>query len=436
MKPLHVSLIGKYAAAAALSFLGTGCSLLPSLHREPPGKYAFIDYWPAKAEPGRLRLAVKDNIDMKGVVTTAGSEYLAKNSPPAKKDAPCLTIARQRGVEFVGKTNLSEFAVTPSGINEYFGTPRSPLARFHHVLPGGSSCGSAVSVAVGLADVSFGTDTAGSVRVPAACCGVVGLKTTHGEIPVKGIYPVEPEHLDTVGPIARDIAHVVQGMDLLQGGFSGRYEAAKAARPSAQGIRIGRLRLPGTDAAVDRAIDRALAKTGFKVVELGDDFAQAWDQATKDGNVVAATGAWLSDKKYSSLPGTALRTKAAILVGSLAYKHDYPEALARRVQWQRTLDRVLKNVDLIAVPTLKTTPPTFPPDLKVGLIEARMLAMQNTVAVNFAGNPALAVPVPMRRGGGVRATSLQLIGPRRGEAELLNAGRLVEEAVPHRKPKS
>lgn len=407
----------------------SGCALLPSLSPPPPGKHAFIAHWPEKAQSGRLRLAVKDNIDMKGIVTTAGSEYLAKNSPPASQDAPALAIARERGVDIVGKTNLSEFAVSPSGINEYFGTPHSPLSsRFRRLLPGGSSCGSAVSVAVGMADVSFGTDTAGSVRVPAACCGVVGLKTTHGLVSVAGVHPIEAEHLDTVGPLGRNIAATAQGMDLLQRGFAARYSAAQASKPLAAQIRVGRLYVPGTDRAIDRAVDRALKKSGFEVVRLDADLVKAWQKATKDGNTIAAGGAWLSNAKYRDRPGIAVRTKAAILVGKLAYRRNYSAAVARQAQWQRTLRDTFQKVDLIALPTLKSPPPVFPPDLKIGLIEAFVLERQNTVAVNFAGNPALAVPIPLRSFGS-RRSSLQFIGPRLSEAELLNAGRLVEASV-------
>src|SRR5215467_12421461 len=225
----------------------SGCSLLPSLHSLLPGNRAFIDYWPpAETNANQLKLAVKDNIDMKGVVTTAGSKRLARKRAPAEKDASCLTIARQRHVQIVGKANLSEFAVAPSGFNEYFGTPASPLSNSRKLLPGGSSCGSAVAVASGMADVAFGTDTAGSVRVPAAWCGVVGLKTTHGLVPIDGVFPIEPKHMDTVGPMGKDIVHTVLGMDLLQKGFAALYDSAVAAKPSAQGIRIGRLIVSGT----------------------------------------------------------------------------------------------------------------------------------------------------------------------------------------------
>jgi len=362
---------------------------------------------------------------MKGVVTTAGSEYLARNSPPAVKDASCLAIARQRKVQIVGKANLSEFAVAPSGFNEYFGTPVNPFNGWRSLIPGGSSCGSAVAVASGLADVAFGTDTAGSVRVPAACCGIVGLKTTHGLIPIDGVVPIEPEHLDTIGPMAKDIARTVQGMDLLQRGFAARYAAEVAAKPRAKNIRIGRVTLEDTDPKIEQAVDQALARAGFQVVPLDDAFSRKWEQAKKDGNTLAAAGAWISDRQYRYKIGVSRRTKSAILAGRLAVSTKYSAAVARQGTWQNTLRDVFKNVDFIALPTIRSTPPSIPPNLKIGILEMHVLDLQNTVAVNFAGNPALAMPIPLQHSS-VPKTSLQLIGPRLSEAGLLNAGRLVE----------
>lgn len=402
-----------------------GCALGP---RHAPGDHAFIKYWPPAENSTGLKLAVKDNIDMKGVVTTAGSEHLAKNGVPAAEDAPALAIARQRGVTIVGKTNLSELAVAPSGMNEYFGTPKNPFSKGTKLVPGGSSSGSAVAVATGRADVAFGTDTAGSVRVPAACCGIVGLKTTHGLIPIKGVYPIEPEHLDTIGPLARNIADTVRGMDLLQHGFASQYAAAKGNQPSASNLRIGRLTLPGTDPKIDAAVDRALAEAGFQVVLLGDSLKEKWEHAKKDGNTIAAAGAWISNRQYQGKPGISTRTGAAILAGQIAYNTGYREAIARQKAWQETLRDIFRSVDFIALPTLQTVPPSVPVNFRIGIMEARMLNLQNTVAVNFAGNPALAMPIPIDRGN-IPVTSLQLIGPRRSEAALLNAGRLVENAV-------
>ena len=254
------------------------------------------------------------------------------------------------------------------------------------------------------------------------------MKTTHGLVPIEGVFPIEPEHLDTVGPMGKDIAHTVQGMDLLQKGIAALYAAAVAAKPSAQEIRIGRLTLKDTDPKIDQALDEALAKTGFQVVPLDDAVREAWEQAKKDGNAIAASGAWISDKKFRYALGVSARTKSAILAGRIAYRTSYEQAVARQAQWQKTLEEIFKKVDFIALPTLQTPPPPIPPNLKVGLIEARMLELQNTVPVNFAGNPAVALPIPLRDAE-VAVTSLQLIGPRLGEAQLLNAGRLVEEAV-------
>jgi amidase len=389
---------------------------------------AFIDYWPPK-EKQQLRLAIKDNIDMKGVVTTAGSEYLAKTSQAATRDAQCLEIARERNVQIVGKTNLSEFAVAPSGLNEYYGTPKNPFSKLRRFIPGGSSSGSAVAAADGPADVAFGTDTAGSVRVPAACCGIVGLKTTFGLVSLKGVLPVEPKHLDTVGPMAKDVDHVVQGMDLLQSGFTARYRRAVAAKPLGKDIRIGRLYLSGTDPKIDKAVDDALARGHFQVIALDKAFAAKWDQAKKDGDTVAAAGAWMNYKKYFGKLGVSAKTVAIIALGQFQYTTNYQNALQRQAEWQSTLNQVFKKVDFIALPTLQRLPPTIPLIGRIAFLEAQVLGLQNTVAVNFAGNPALAIPIPVNHRT-VPVTSLQLVGPRLSEAELLNAGRLVEASVP------
>jgi len=414
----------------------SGCAILQSGSARKSPDRAFIVYWPPPKERKGLRLAVKDLIDMKGVVTTAGSEYVAETGQPATSDAACLAISRARNIQIVGKTNLSEFAVAPSGINDFFGTPRSPLSKKSKLIPGGSSSGSAVAVASGKADVAFGTDTAGSVRVPAACCGIVGLKTTFGLVSLNGVFPVEPKHLDTVGPMAKDVAQVVEGMDLLQDGFAARYRAAVAAKPLAKNIRIGRLYLGGTDRRIDKAIDDALARAGFQVVPLDQTFKAKWDQAKKDGDTVAAAGAWISDRKYfDKLIGISARTKAIIALGEFDYTVNYRNALRRQAAWQQALRQTFKKVDFIALPTLQRLPPGIPLvgrsallEAQIALFEAEMLGLQNTVAVNYAGNPALAIPIPLEDKT-IPATSLQLVGPRSSEAGLLNAGRLVEVSV-------
>ena len=413
--------------ALALLSLVSGCGPLQNRTPRNSPDRAYIAYWPPDADDHRLRLAVKDLIDMKGVVTTAGSGYFAKNNPPAVRDAKCLAIARERNVQFVGKTNLAEFALGVSGINAYFGTPRNRVNPDHRIIPGGSSSGSAVAVANGSADVAFGTDTGGSIRVPAACCGIFGLKTTFGLVSLDGVHPISPKYLDTVGPMARDIPHLVQGMDLLQRGFAGRYQAAVGARPSARSIRIGRLYVDGTDAKIDQAVDDILAAKGFRTVVLGKDFKAKWEQAEKDGNTIASASGWLSDQQFFSKSGVSALTKAVLALGAIQYNTNYSAAVSRQAEWQRTLRGVFRKVDFIALPTLKSLPPKVPFFGGSPAFEAVVLLKQGTVAVNFAGNPALAMPIPVQDER-IPVTSLQLVGPRLSEAQLLNAGRIITAA--------
>jgi Asp-tRNA(Asn)/Glu-tRNA(Gln) amidotransferase A subunit family amidase len=405
----------------------SSCSSLEKRRTDRARARAFIAYWPPTENSKGLRLAIKDNIDVKGVVTTVGSEYLAKTRPPASQDAKCLQLAREGNVQIVGKTNLTEFAVTVSGENAYFGTPRNRFDGRHEVIPGGSSSGSAVAVATGLADVALGSDTGGSVRVPAACSGIYGLKTTFGLVPIDGVFPVSTKHLYTVGPMAKDVPHLVQGMALLERGFADRYANAVAAKPSARQITIGRLYLDGTDPAIDKAIDETLATRGFKIIKLNPIFQTKWKQAQKDGKVVAVADAWFNDQQYKDKKEVGLITKAVLALGKMESKTSYKEALSRKKAWQRDLAQVFRKVDFIAVPTLQKLPPKFPFWGSNIVFEALVFDMQNTISVNFAGNPALAIPISMpAKGRSLPVTSLQLVGARRSEAALINAARLIE----------
>jgi amidase len=161
---------------------------------------------------------------------------------------------------------------------------------------------------------------------------------------------------------------------------------------------------------------------------LDDHFRDQWEQAKKDGNTIAAVGIWLSYQKYGSTLGINARTKSGILLGRADYGQGYWQAQVRQRAWQRAMQAMLEKVNFIALPTLETTPPRITVNFRIGILDARMLGIQDTVPVNLAGNPALSVPVPLSHDG-FPVAGLQLIGPLRGEAELLNAGRLVEEAL-------
>lgn len=346
--------------------------------------------------PG-IRLAVKDLIDVAGTATTCGSAAFA-DAPPAERDASCVTAARRAGAVIVGKTNLHELALGATGVNPWSGTPTNPLDDGR--VPGGSSSGSAVAVATGEADVAYGTDTAGSCRIPAACCGVVGLKTTHGRIPTDGVHPVAPS-LDAVGPLARDVDGIIAGMRLLDPGFT-----PVASQPR----RVGRVRVRA-DADVQAAIDEALARAGFEVeeVEVPD-----WDDAYGAGAAIllAESGEHLGH----------LLERREQLGEDIAAKLDAARYLEheRVVQARATIDRwraaflaLVERSGLLALPTI----PSAPPPLDAGAA-AEVELSRLTFAANLAGVPAIALPVPT---GGTFPASLQLVGPPGGEEVVVAA---------------
>jgi amidase len=361
-----------------------------------------------EATPGPgLRVAVKDLIDVAGLPTTAGSRAIAERATPAAADAPCLAglraaIARGQAC-LAGKTNLHELAYGISGINTYFGTPVNPLDPLR--VPGGSSSGSAVAVASGEADVAYGSDTGGSIRIPAACCGIAGLKTTWGRIPLTGVWPLAPS-MDTIGPMARDVAGLIAGMKLLEPGFSAGEPAPRV---------VGRVVI-GADPIIDHAVDAALAATGWDVVQV------SLDRATVAAMTVLDAEAWASDGGYADAAPAKIGRDVLARLREASTITPAAVGAARQdaVRWRATLASLWERVDLLALPTLLGFPPTL--DKSREMVRIRGL----TSPVNLAGVPALALPVPT---GGPLPASVQLIGPAGGEESLLAAGVIFEQAV-------
>jgi len=364
----------------------------------------FITSFPVSG-PGR-RVAVKDLIDMAGMPTTAGSRVLADAADPAVSDAACLAGLRAAGAQIVGRTNLHELALGVTGINPWFGTPVNPLDP--SLAPGGSSSGSAVAVATGEAEVAYGTDTGGSIRIPAACCGVCGLKTTWGRIPLAGVRPLAPS-LDTVGPMAADVAGLVAGMRLLEPGF--------APGPEAGSPRVGRLAIPAAP-EVDDAVAAALRATSWEVTDVdpGD-----WLTATRWTAQLLVAEAYQANKELFDRaaarisPDVAGRLDAGrqLSAGTLA------EAFDAQARWRTQLTALFDRFDLLVSPTLLILPPEL--DRATELLEARC-----TMPVNLAGVPALALPVPV---GGRLPASIQIISAWGTEERLLAVGAAVEAAM-------
>jgi amidase len=358
--------------------------------------------------PG-VRVAVKDLLDLAGTPTTAGCRAVADGASVATDDAACLASIRaeeQAGrVRLVGKTNLHELAYGVTGINPWYGTPRNPLDP--DLVPGGSSSGSAVAVGDGEADVALGTDTGGSIRIPAACCGIVGLKTTAGRIPLGGVRPLAPS-LDTVGPMAADVAGVAMGMSLLEPGF------VPLSNPPTT---VGRLRL-AADEDVDRALDRALWAAELDVIDVE---LPGWERATSAGMTILDAEAWASNAPLVTGHPDAVGADVSTRLASAARvtAEQVASARAAATRWRRELDEVLERVDVIALPTMRRLPPR--------LTDARSVSGSRvTMPVNLAGVPALAMPVPT---GGHLPASLQIVGPAGGEAAVLAIALIVEAAA-------
>lgn len=356
------------------------------------------------------RLAVKDLIDVRGVPTTAGSRAIARDAEVARADAPLMAGARAADCRVVGKANLHELAFGTTGINPFFGTPRNPLDPTR--IPGGSSSGSAVAVAEGSAEVAFGSDTGGSIRIPCAFCGVAGLKTTWGRIPLTAVRALAPS-LDTVGPMARDVAGVLLGMTLLEPGFTPATGPAHV---------VGRLRLPteDVDEDIDAGVDAALAAAGFEVVELA---VPSWGAAFSAGShlltaeAVAASADVLSDPERRALLSAPVAARLAD--GAAVTTAELERARSFRDAWQAELSALVSRVEVLALPSVDRYPPTI--DDAPGVVFTRL-----TNPINLAGFPALSLPVPSRR---ALPASIQLVGVPMGEELLIPTALLLEAAV-------
>jgi amidase len=379
------------------------------------------------------RVAVKDLIDMVGTITTAGCKAVASIAVPATHDAPLLAemrrLERLGGLHFVGKTNLHELAFGADGINPTFGTPTNPLDPGR--VPGGSSSGSAVAVAMGLADIALGSDTGGSIRIPAACCGIVGLKTTWGRIPVEDVWPLAP-FLDTIGPMARTVSETAQGLAMLDTSFSVDHFNTISIRT------IGRIRISDSPVypTIDAAVDEALLASGVAVLDIALPF---WPQVHRAGITVLLAEAWrgnrflLEDPNLSPLvhPTTAARLR----LGEFITDEELTEARIVRAQTAPELDRLFQRFDVLALPTL----PMFAPKTEEAS-SAPLTAL--TRFANLTGLPALSLPLPPpyrrailtkspERLENQRATfaSMQLLGPMHREDLALAAGLLIEQSI-------
>jgi amidase len=371
---------------------------------------------------GPTRVAIKDIIDVAGTITTAACHAVERNAKPADTDAVCIRRIRSEAnaqrVQVVGKTNLHELAFGATGVNPTFGTPENPLDATR--MPGGSSSGSAVAVATNQADIALGSDTGGSIRIPASCCGVVGLKTTWGRVSTRGVWALAP-FLDTIGPLARTVADVVTGMDLLEAGFREGVPTLRASE-----IRVARARPESaiTDPAVSGAVDAALLASE---VAINDVTIALWDEIQRSCLTVLLGEAWRQDRHLLSIPdGVSSATAQRLQLGSMISDDELIVARATRASGVRSLEAIFANADVIVLPSTPTCAPV--------LDDVTTPVTAFTRFANLLGLPALSIPVPVpvadRSGADAHLpASLQIIGPVGADELVCAVGAVIEAAT-------
>jgi aspartyl-tRNA(Asn)/glutamyl-tRNA(Gln) amidotransferase subunit A len=363
----------------------------------------------------------KDLFDVAGTPTTAGSDVFRESVP--EHDALTLTRATRAGMVCLGKTNLSEFAFSGLGINPTYGTPVNPYDAETPRCPGGSSSGSAVSVARKLAPITVGTDTGGSVRIPAAWNGLVGLKTTSGVVPTRGVLPLSRQ-FDTVGPLAQDVADANALFGILGGG--------KAADLVGSSVRGKRFLVPencvweGAEEGVIDCLEAAFEKLATKgaVIDRGQvpEFDAVTDLCNTVGNLFSpeAYGEWrdiLENKSDRMYDEVTRRFKMAENMSSI----DVAEAFHKLRKLRARYLKRIAAYDAVLMPTTPITPPAIAPleADSTAYGAANISALYNTRLGNLLALSSLTLPAGLADG---LPVGLMLFGlPRRENALLRNA---------------
>ncbi len=378
-----------------------------------------------------IPIGLKDNIDTAGTLTTAASAVYADRVPA--EDAECVRKLRDAGAVFLGKLNMHEFAYGGTSAVTHYGPVHNPWDLDVH--PGGSSGGSAAAVAARLCAAALGTDTAASVRYPAACCGVVGLKATHGLASIRGIVPLSELH-DHVGPLARSVEDCALVMSALVGfdpldpvsilAVEENYHAA-VGREVRQ-LRIGIPRSPffeqldpEIDAAVRAALDVLVSLTAGPTQDV--TFAAPDTYALLDAETYAYHAPLLEDPVKRALykPLTLQR----VMGGSSVPTRVYIEQRRRMQIARNTIDDVFDDVDVLVAPTCMAMPQTIEAVLANPAGEPSLI--RNTLPFNVFGIPAISVPCGFSRAG--LPIGMQIIGPRLGETTVLALAHAYEQAA-------
>lgn len=417
--------------------------------RDYPDQSAFVSLTPeralAEAHASRQRLrdgrslglldgipiAWKDLFDIKGLATTAGSVVLA-DAAPAREDAAVAQALAGAGMISVGRTNMSEFAFSGLGINPHYGTPENPRSADVPRLPGGSSSGAGVAVAAGLVPVAMGTDTGGSVRIPAAFNGIVGYKATRGRYAMNGVFPLSTS-LDSLGPLTQTVQDAVWVDAAMRG-----QPAPSIARGSLKGLALVVPETvffdgiePGVAAAFEAALER-LGKAGARISRRPFPlFAELFDLMARHGAMVTAEAFALHRERLSSDLADRMDRRVVMRcrLGEKITMPDYVALLRARERMIAAFAREMPENALLVSPTLPHVAPPIAPliaddDLFVAI---NGKTLRNTLIGNFFD--WCGVSIPCGTGDGGMPVGLLLSGLPNRDENLLAAALAAEEVV-------
>jgi aspartyl-tRNA(Asn)/glutamyl-tRNA(Gln) amidotransferase subunit A len=375
-----------------------------------------------------IPISIKDLFDEAGSTTLGGSKVLV-GSPPATRDCVVVDRLKHAGAIIVGRTNMTEFAYSGLGINPHYGTPKNAFDRAVGRIPGGSSSGAAISVTDGMAAAAIGTDTGGSVRIPAALNGIVGFKPTARRVPLEGVLPLSFS-LDSVGPIAKTVADCA----LLDQILSGDTDAV----PAPANLKDLRFAVPTAvfqadlSPEVGNAFTAAIArlsKAGATIIQFPmREFEQAAEVNPR--GALASAEAWWQHRQW--LKDGADRYDPRVLMrirrGETISAADYIDMLRHRERFIRTIDGAARGYDAMLMPT---TPETAPTIAEAGennetylRLNARML--RNTSIVNSFDGCALSVPCHET---GRAPVGLMIAGTQNTDRKILGIGLAVEQLI-------
>ncbi|WP_104662423.1 amidase [Ensifer adhaerens] len=377
-----------------------------------------------------LPVAWKDLFDVAGSVTTAGSTVLRSNAP-ATSDAPVVAAVAAAGMVSVGRTNLSEFAFSGLGINPHYGTPRNPAATDVERIPGGSSSGSAAAVAAGLVPAAIGTDTGGSVRIPAAMTGIVGYKATRGRYAMKGVYPLA-ESLDSLGPLCHTVKDAVW-IDAAMHGLT----APTVRRADLSGVALV---IPETvvfDDAEPEVVEafedaiRRLEKAGVAISRRAfPAFSAVFGLMARHGALVTAEAYALHRERLAGPEANAMdpRVVARTRLGEKITMPDYIALLDARDQLIHETVESLRPNELIAHPTLPHVAPPIAPLLEDDELFFKIngKTLRNTSIGNFLDFCGISIPCGL--GAAEMPVGFQLAAPHHQDDRLLSVA-LSAEAI-------